>query len=516
MGIREKLLVSLSRFKENTGIFVDGEAYSYGVFFRSVFRSSNAMLANGFAGNCPVAIMGMRGYHTYVGVIGALMAGGYYVPTNPAFPYDRNVKILNASAAKFAILDIKYLKIYDEVLQRCGGLTIIVEKEADSELLNVKYPKHTFFASENYCCDVPKMGDANDEDNVYLLFTSGSTGEPKGVAINSVNVENYLYASSLRFDIGQGDRFIQLFDLTFDLSAHSLFLSITNGAGLYIADDKSLLNPIKFAAEHKITHWGSVPTVLSILEKLRLLKDNILPHIRYTMFCGEALQYALASRFSEAAPNSVIENIYGPTEATIACTYYQFDNILSKEFSINGLVPIGRSFDGMKTTVVDENLNPVEKGEQGELLLSGAQLARGYFNDEAKTKEKFIDIGGQVYYKTGDLVRENEAGLVFVGRIDSQIKIRGYRIELSEIEHETSKYAGTNAIVALPFPPYAINYDGIAIFVENNGAWNSNGLMEELQKKLPAYMLPSKIVPIDEFPRNSSGKTDRNKLKELL
>lgn len=516
MSIREKLLASLSRFESNTAIFVDNEAYSYEVFFRNVFRCSNAFLAKGFKGNSSIAIMGMRSFHTYVGVIGALMAGGYYVPTNPSFPSSRNLKIINASKSQYAVLDMKYLKVYDEVLRNCNGLIIFVEKETDVEMLKIKYPNHDFCAFENSPHNIPEIAEPKGSDNVYLLFTSGSTGEPKGVAVNNTNVENYLYASSLRFKVAPDDRFIQLFDLTFDLSAHSLFLSMTNGAGLYIADDKSLLNPIKFAAEHKITHWGSVPTVLSILEKLRLLKANILPCIRYTMFCGEALPYELACRFSEAAPNSVIENIYGPTEATIACTYYQFDKTLSKEFSINGLVPIGEAFDGMEATTVDEDFKPVKKGEQGELLLSGVQLACGYFNDEEKTKEKFIDIDGKIYYRTGDLVRENGAGLVFVGRVDSQIKIRGYRIELSEIEYEASKHVGTNGVVALPFPPGATNYEGIALFVQNNGVWTSAGLMEELQKKLPSYMVPAKIISIDEFPRNASGKTDRNKLKELL
>lgn len=516
MPINEMLTEAYENYTDNAALFAGDKVYSYGDLFGEASRGAAALKYLGFYGNSPVALMGMRGRFTYSGLLSAIMAGGYYVPTNPSYPAARNIKILKNSGAKFAFLDSEYINEYEEVLKNCSGITVITDEKNRSEALAEAYPHHCFAASGDFEPVSPFFHERKPEDFIYLLFTSGSTGEPKGVPITYGNLSAYLKAFLLRHKILPEDRFIQLFDLTFDLSAHQIFLAFTAGACLYVPDGGSLLNPSVFVKKHKITHWASVPTVLSILQKLRVLKGGDFPDMKYAMMCGEALPCDLASLWMKAAPYSLLENLYGPTEATIACLYHKFDPERPEKYSINGLVPIGKAYAGMKTAVADENGKPVKKGSIGELLLAGEQLAPGYLNDPAKTSEKFINIGGEIFYKTGDLVRENEAGLVFIGRADTQIKLRGYRIELSEIENEAAKICGTHMAVALPFPPDAANYTGIALFVQDNGEWEPASASALLAEKLPAYMVPSKIVPLGDFPRNASGKVDRNALKKLI
>jgi acyl-coenzyme A synthetase/AMP-(fatty) acid ligase len=215
----------------------------------------------------------------------------------------------------------------------------------------------------------------------------------------------------------------------------------------------------------------------------------------------------------------VIENIYGPTELTIACTAYRWDNTKSPDECEQGIVPIGQPFDGMRALIVDEQLREVEHGRDGELLMTGPQLSLGYWQDEAKTRQAFVHVDGKkgTYYRTGDRVRRPAMNkpLVYLARLDNQIKVLGHRVELGEIEAAIRQISGLEGVVALGWPTTESGADGIEVFLETD-SFDTRALVNQLKGKLPVYMLPRDVLVLRRFPLNANGKYDRKALQLML
>jgi acyl-coenzyme A synthetase/AMP-(fatty) acid ligase len=248
------------------------------------------------------------------------------------------------------------------------------------------------------------------------------------------------------------------------------------------------------------------------------LKPGLYPHLRLSLFCGEALPIEVARDWSAAAPNSVIENIYGPTELTIGCTAYRWDNRKSPKECEQGIVPIGEPFDDMEALIVDQELREVPVGCAGELIMTGPQLSRGYWNDEGKTKRAFVSAPGrnEVYYRTGDRVRRlaSDKPLIYLGRLDNQVKVLGHRVELGEVEAVARKLSGLDAVVAIAWPN-TTNADGIELFLEV-AQFDTEPLLKQMKSQLPYYMVPRKIRTLSRLPLNPNGKYDRGALRNIL
>jgi len=352
----------------------------------------------------------------------------------------------------------------------------------------------------------------------YLLFTSGSTGEPKGVPIHHSNVRSYIEYISNRYGVDERDRFSQEFDLTFDLSVHDMFICWERGACLFSVPEKSVMLPAKFIRDHGLTMWFSVPSVVALLSNMRLLQPRCFPSLRFSVFCGEPLAAAHAQQWQEAAPNSIVENLYGPTETTIAISHYRWDPSKSPQVCLNGIVPIGWPFAGQQCRVADHEGGQVSK--TGELCLAGSQVTDGYWNNPEKTRCQFVrfpETRETLWYRTGDLVKRGENGcLYYLGRIDHQVKIRGYRVELQEIEVVLRKTSQAEQVVAVPWPVVDGSADGVVAFV--SGASNVDDLyiLNRCREALPDYMVPRKIYRLEEMPLNDNRKIDRKKLVTLL
>ena len=238
-----------------------------------------------------------------------------------------------------------------------------------------------------------------------------------------------------------------------------------------------------------------------------------LPHLKYSLFCGEALYKDVVCEWAKCVPNAIIENVYGPTEATIFCLTYPLNNIEELE-EYNSMLSIGKPMQGMEAIVVDENKNQITNGTKGELCLFGLQLTPGYLNNE-RNKESFFELNNKKYYKTGDIAFINDKGnFLYCGRVDHQVKIQGFRVELSEIEFHLRKITNDINLVVLAIG----NQNGFnqlfAVF--ETEMQNMEHIIDDLKQKVPAYMIPSEIHFVSSFPLNSNGKTDRNKLKELI
>jgi amino acid adenylation domain-containing protein len=524
LGLSSGFLSSSRQFPERAAIEVAGHEVSYRELAQAAMRLAATIQAKVPAGGCPLtAVFAYRSETAYAGVLGALMAGHGYVPLNRTFPIDRTRLMLRRSMCRSVIVDAGSEPQLEALLCGIGTpLLLVCPDRAEVTDLAARFPAHRIIGA-NELADAQQWHpvDVFVDSIAYLLFTSGSTGQPKGVMVSHANVLHYLEYVTKRYGFTSNDRVSQTFDLTFDLSAHDMFVAWETGACVCCLTQKQLIKPGAFVNDARLTVWFSVPSTAVFMRRFGVLKPGMYPGLRLSLFCGEALPVEIVRHWALAAPNSVIENIYGPTELTIACTAYRWDNTSSPDDCEQGIVPIGQPFDGMRALIVDEQLREVEQGRDGELLMTGPQLSLGYWQDEEKTQGAFVSVAGKngTYYRTGDRVRRAAANkpLVYLGRLDTQIKVLGHRVELGEVEAAVRQASGLEGVVALGWPITGSGADGIEVFLETED-FDTNALLDELKAKLPLYMVPRTIRLLSQFPLNANGKYDRgallNKLKE--
>ena len=358
------------------------------------------------------------------------------------------------------------------------------------------------------------------ESPSHLLFTSGSTGIPKGVVINHSNVIHFIEWAIRYFRLAPSDRISGHPRLHFDLSQFDIFGAFAVGAALYPVPPELNLLPHKmvdFIRTFKLTQWCSVPSLLHYIAKFDGLKHGDFPHLRRVLWCGETLATPVLIHWMERLPHVTFTNLYGPTEATIASSYYTVPKCPEDE---HATIPIGRPCVGEDLLVLDDDLNPVPPGQVGGLYIRGVGLSPGYWRDPEKTASVFLQNpygnGSDRIYKTGDLAKVGSDGLVyFVGRADSQIKCRGYRIELGEIETALNaiELVRECAVIAIP----SEDFEGTAIccaYSSRQEGISSATLRSRLSQVLPNYMIPSRWLVLNELPKNTNGKIDRPNLRE--
>ena len=353
----------------------------------------------------------------------------------------------------------------------------------------------------------------------YLLFTSGSTGEPKGVMVAHRNVRHFVDFMTARYEVSRSDRFSQTFDLTFDLSVFDMFVAWERGATLCAPSPKQLIRPDRYISEARLTVWFSVPSLGIYMERLGMLKPNRFPTLRLSLFCGEPLPVEIADEWGSAAPSGALENLYGPTELTIACTLFGLNDGEARDDWDRGIVPIGYPYPAMEALVVGHDLRPVPEGTPGELLMAGPQVTLGYWRDERRTAAAFVVPPGETrrFYRTGDRVRVRPGGgpLFYLGRLDHQIKVRGFRVELGEVEAALRDASGLRGAVAVGWPQNPSGASGIEAFLEGEEP-DVARVLATLRARLPDYMVPRRIHSMARLPMNSNGKYDRPALLTLL
>ena len=515
-------LQSVDRFHSRTALVVDGRPFTYAELYRVASRIASAIVCEEQDPSSLVSVMADRSLMAYAGVLGVLGAGRGYVPLNPNFPVERTRYMLTLSGCTVLVAGRESLGQLPELLQKLNRrITVILPDVSDPGTLPDSFPHHRFVTSaDGETADLGLSPQTSPEDIAYLLFTSGSTGQPKGVPISQSNACSYLDHMLQHYDLCESDRVSQAFDLTFDLSVHDLFLCWARGACLFSLPGRDLLAPAAFIRKQQLTVWFSVPSVIGILAKLRLLPSGCFPYLRYSWFCGEPLPAAYAELWQQAAPNSVLENLYGPTETTIAIASYRWEVANSPKQCLHGIVPLGHVFPGQQFRIVDEERNTVRMENAGELCLSGSQVSCGYWKDSKKSEEQFIRLSGEGqkrWYRTGDLVKQDQSGcLHYLGRIDHQVKIRGFRVELQEIEAALRRACASEDVVAVAWPVNNGSAESIVAFASSPHDLDRNHALAYCREVLPDYMVPRKLYLLDKLPCNVNGKIDRSKLIQLL
>ncbi|MGW2406894.1 AMP-binding protein [Streptomyces sp. NPDC001739] len=451
-----------------------------------------------------VGLLAGRTAVAYAGYLAVLRLGATVVPLGPAFPAGRNARIVRAARLD-AVLS-------DGTAARPTPPDVPLVTRTDAELPQLP------------AAPLPALPAARPDDLAYLLFTSGSTGVPKGVPTRHRNVCAYLTHAVPRAAAGPGARCSQTFDLTFDPSVHDMFTTWGSGATLVVPSRDDLLAPVRFVARHALTHWNSVPSVISLAQRFRALKPDSMPTLRHSMFCGEPLTLQQAAAWHRAAPHSRLENAYGPTELTVTCTAYRLPaDPADWPSPANGTVPIGTLYPGLQ-----------RRDHHGELCVRGAQRFPGYL-DPADNTGRFLAPDGSPHdpatpltddhwYRTGDRVTPLDASpapadddhrpLVHLGRGDQQVQVHGYRVELGEVEAALRALPGVRDAAVLP----RTTPGGIELTAAYTGTacTTADTLRAALRDRLPAYMVPATLTALDALPLNANGKTDRAALDALL
>ena len=523
LNLAARFAVCSKRYSERPALRVEGRELSYRELADRAGAVSRALRSVEGGGGL-VSLLAHRSVAASVGVLGILAAGSGYVPLNPKFPAARNRKMLVRSGAEQMVVGPEALDRLIDLLAvpgddpPCPLQIFLVDFDATcaatADELRQRFPQHEFHVISS--TQPLEVADVDPDSIAYLLFTSGSTGEPKGVPVAHRNVQSYIDYIGALYGVGPEDRLSQTFDLTFDLSVHDLFLAWSHGACLCVVAENMTMAPARFIRDEGLTMWFSVPSVAVLMERLRMLRPGLFPTLRWSLFCGEPLPGAIAQAWQKAAPTSIVENLYGPTEATIAITRYRWDQAVSPDRCHQGVVPIGWAFDGQATRLVDTQGAAVARGEAGELCLGGDQVTAGYWNDPDQTTQRFVELPGTTgtWYRTGDLARREEDDcLIYLGRLDHQVKIRGFRVELLEIDHVLQRAAGVSQAVSVAWPNRGGSAEGIVGFIVGSECdYDADVIREQCARDLPEYMVPRSIQFLESMPLNANGKIDRRTL----
>ena len=463
------------------------------------------------------AILIPKGFEAVIAILGALKAGAAYVPLDPAEPPARLARTLASAECRWILAaDVD------------GG--VIRNALAPEELR----PKPLIgWLGEHSPLGAPPVVFARDDLDAFpatrpesaggpgslaqILFTSGSTGQPKGVMIPHETILCFLDWALDYFGISAGDRIAQHAPLRFDLSTFDMFGTLRAGAELHIVPPQLNLLPHrlgKFIRDHRLTQILCVPSVLNMLAKFDVVRDGDFPELSRVLFAGEVLPTPVLAYWMRKLPQAKFTNLYGPTETTIASSYY---TIPEAPTSMTEPIPIGQACGGEELLILDENLKPVTGEEIGDLYIRGCGVTNGYWRDPERTAAAFLADpdnpgSGRKMYRSGDRGRRGADGLIyFCGRSDQQIKSRGYRIELEEIEAALNAQDDLfeSAVVAVESSGFEGHLICCAYVPSADADLDESELRSRLGALIPSYMLPMRWIRYEVLPRNSNGKVDR-------
>ncbi len=461
---------SFTEYPDRDCLVIDGVHYSYEEVARKISALHSSLK------NCRIVCLSSeKSLETYLIILCCLMNGIAFSPVSLDQPIDRIVFILNQIKPDIFITKDGF----DKEINICRVIKKSqignVELDVDSGLMN--------------------------NDIAYVLFTSGSTGIPKGVLISRANLDSYAVNVLKDIKIKSTDRVSQFFDLTFDVAIHDIVTSIASGASLYVLGEKERLFPLRYIEKNKITVWFSVPSYMNAYVD-QFGTDKQLESIRISIFAGEALSAAFLKKWAKIARSSQIYNLYGPTETTIGICWAEiFDHHIDQ-----GEIPIG-----LPPGDHHYKIEAVPGEDAGELIVYGPQVSVGYTDELQNAGRYVMGPNNQRGYRTGDKVKMNDGLLYYVGRKDNQVKVKGFRIELEDVEEVLKKATGILDIYCCVAKTDKFNK--VVVVTSSN---EHRDKIKENIFSLPEYMIPDEIISISHIPRTQSGKIDRKALSNIF
>ena len=472
-----------ARRPDHPAIECRGRSLTYAELDRLANRFAHYVRARGVGPDQLVALHLEKSVELFAALLGVLKAGAGYVPIDPKFPADRIASILEDGRIPLVISQTSLADTADR-----PGDTLLIDCDLADVLASPDLP-------------VPAAESGVAPGNIcYVIYTSGSTGRPKGVAIEHRNAVCFCASLPWIYGITETDRVYQGFSTAFDAAVEEVWAAFSLGGTLVVPADELTRSPqdvVRFITDNRISYFSTVPSFLAMI-------TAPLPTVRLLVLGGEALPAELVARWADGRR---MLNTYGPTEATVVATLCQVRP--------GQPVTIGTALPGYETHVLDDQMRPVQPGQEGELYIGGGAIARGYLNRDELTAEKFVanPFGTSPrLYRSHDLVRPRADGEIeFLGRIDGQIKIRGFRVELSEIEAVLMEQPGIRNAAAA-----ALDINGFkelaAYVVTAGGDVDRPAAVALMRAKMPEYMIPKYLDVVEELPRMTSGKIDRKQL----
>lgn len=473
-----------------------GRAYTYAEFASMIECANRGLARVGLEASEPVGLLFGRSALAYAAMWASIGHGSAYVPLNTSFPRTRLRNIIEQAAIRTVVCD-EHTRVMAEALGFDTARIVMIASDdcsADAAVVERRWWQARAGGSV-----------------AYVMFTSGSTGEPKGVPISYDNLLAFVDNMNALIEYRTDDVCSQVCELSFDFSVHEIYLALLNGCTLCPARHVDLFNAAHYAASRSITVWVGVPSLSRVILNNGIPVGDKLERIRVSIFNGEALTSSLAAAWHEAAPNTQIWNSYGPTECTVAVTAQRW--CADPQLEEADVIAIGTPFQDCRAALLDgTRLIPTcvaPEGSVGELVLDTPQRFSGY--TDPRLASPFVsDNDGAIYYRTGDRVRWRGGKLYHVGRIDHQVKIRGHRIELLEIEYRLRRSLGTESLAVIAYPSRHPN-ELVLLIATKSGP-------PKLQAEslgLPAYMLPTRTIMLDALPTNPHGKLDRVALQSI-
>jgi len=501
-GIHEIFEAQAAETPDAAAIEFAGERLTYRELNARANQVAHYLIKRGIGPADMVGVSIDRSFEMVVAILGVLKTGAAYVPLDPAYPRDRIAFMIQDTSARIVITQ--------------KNLAPNIDGDAELISLNEDWPIISSESAANPV--VPGLS----SQGAVVLYTSGSTGNPKGVLLEHRSLVNFATVAKTAYGVGCTDRVLQFGSLSFDLSVEEMLISLISGGCLVLRTAEMISSPEDFLA--RCEEWKlsvlDLPTVYwhELTDALSRQNLQLPSSVRLVIIGGEKASSDRVATWNKIVGNRVrLVNTYGPTETTIAVTFCDLSTY--EPAAIERISPIGRPYANAKVYVLDARLRPVPIGIPGELHIGGPGVARGYLNRADLTSQKFIanpfsNEPSDRLYKTGDVVRYHEDGnLEFLGRSDNQIKIRGFRVELEEIERAIRNHEAVENCVV-------IATDGndkrlVAYLITKDNSRDAIGDLRQLLKtKLPSYMVPAAFEVIDEFPLTSSGKINRRALPE--
>lgn len=476
---------------------------SFGELKMLALRCAASLAARGVTHGDVVGLQLPKRRVTYALLLACLKLGAPYVFIDPKNPPERTARIVD--------------RLHPKILFTAAGAsnphgeTIVLSKDDGESWL-----------TKTGSSDTTSTG-VVETDPAYIMFTSGSTGEPKGAVIPHQGVLSLMAWAREMVHKGPQERFTSINPLHFDNSVFDIYCGLLNGAALVPVETSEINNPaswVRMVRSGKATVMFAVPTLFLILDQLGLLTPEALPDVHTFQFGGEGYPIGKLRDFQKRFKGRArLINVYGPTETSCICSSVEItpNNLTAPD---NEFPPLGRMHRDFSYTILDEERRPVTRGGVGELWIGGACVGLGYYANPEETAARFCQDPQQdryrsIFYRSGDLVREDENGhLWFQGRVDNQVKIRGHRIELEEIDLAVQSVSDVRRAISVVLAGEDGNEIAVAYMADRK--IGSDEIIASCKNTLPAYMWPSQVVQFEELPRNANGKIDRKAAKELL